>query len=198
MKSFKESTNSKILSVDVQPEYHKNGFNDNYLKNYVNFINKQENGIIFLYNGVETLGMVSEKDYIYWLFENGIDEQIIESSKFYDKGYAFFRYCIDSGIYEDDVVDLIKYMYINNITDSRDMKNNWDEFIEIHGHDHIRELMEFSSDCINVPDLMDYLKTSNVNNCIVIGGGRNECLKEVEIALKALNFNYTAIENLIY
>ena len=185
-----------VISVDVQPEYFTaHGFDKNFLSKYVKYINKQ-NSVVFLYNGADTLGMVSESDYQMWLFDNGVSEDVINSSEFYDKGYAFFRYCIDSGIYEDDVVDLVKFMAKNNINDSRDIGEHWDEFIKEHGHHHLRELLEFSEDCIHIPDLMDYLRP--FNNIILLGGARGQCLKEVEIALKSLGKQHSFFESLIY
>lgn len=196
-----ESMNSVVLSVDVQPEYFGgNGFNNKFLRNYINKLNSSNN-IICLYNGYDTLGMITENDYKMWLIENGLDEEKLDSIIFYDKGYAFFRYCMDSGIDEDDVVELVRYMYENDINDSRDLKdrNKWDDFIALHPNKtELRELLEFADDCINIPDLMEELKKLRGKNIELIGGGREECLKEVEIALKALNIPYKTNDSLIY
>ena len=104
-----------IINVDIQPEYQSYiSFN---LNEWVNFLNQstENNNIIFLYNGQDTLGMVSESEYIDWLFNLGIDEEVIDNATFFDKGYAFFRYCMDNSIDEDAIVDLIKYMVTNDI-----------------------------------------------------------------------------------
>ena len=57
-------------------------------------------------------------------------------------------------------------------------------------------LLENAGDMINIPDLMDFLK--NYSNIVLLGGGVNECLKEVEIALLALNKNFNVINKFTY
>lgn len=124
-----------IINVDIQPEY-KNYISFN-INKWVDFINKNalKNNIVFLYNGVETLGMIDENSYQEWLIGLGIDEDIIYNATFYDKGYAFFRYCMDNSIDEDNIVDLVKYMVRHNITDSRDIDEDmWDNYMEETNH----------------------------------------------------------------
>lgn len=187
-----------LCVVDIQPEY-KSGFSY-FLQDFISFLNENYDSLsnlTFFYNGHDTLGMISESDYKWWWVENGLDERIIDEAIFYDKGYAFFRYCIDSGINDNQISNLIKFMIDNNINDSRDLtKEFWDNFIESYGDEDIRGLLEISDDCISIPDLMDELK--GYNNIIVCGGGVDECLKEVEIALNALNKNYTVLTKYTY
>jgi hypothetical protein len=157
------------------------------------------NSITFLYNGKE-LGMVSENDYKYWLIENGLKERNLDAIRFYDKGYAFFRYCMDEGIEEQEIVNLVKYMIKNNINDSRDIDEEmWQGFMSEYGYDssEIRDLLEPADDCINIPDLMDYLQKYS-GKIIICGGGINECFKEVEIALSALGKPYNVLTEYTY
>lgn len=191
--------NVDYISVDIQPEY-EDGFNFN-LSNYLNFLNENVgnfNRLIFLYNGQDTLGMISKSEYINWLYDNGLYEEVIEKINFFDKGYAFFRYCIDSNIDEDEIVDLVKFMQKNDINDSRDINDDmWLQFIkEYPNNKDIKNLMEYADDMINIPELMDFLK--QFSNIVLCGGGINECLKEVEIALLALNKNYKLNHDFIY
>jgi hypothetical protein len=192
-----------IINTDIQPEYEKYiSFN---LREWVSFINKnsESNKIVFLYNGENTLGMISEGDYKEWLFELGIDEEVIYNSTFYDKGYAFFRYCIDKNINEDAIVLLIKFMIKNNINDSRDM--NWKGFVKEYKEEfrddatgmwELKELLEGASDMISIPDLMDFLE--RYSNIVLTGGGINQCLKEVEIALLSLDKKYNTLSKFTY
>lgn len=188
-----------LISVDIQPEY-ENWITFN-LSDWVNFINRNayDNRIVLLYNGADTLGMVSEGEYINWLFELGVEEEVINHAIFYDKGYAFFRTCMDSNINMDNIVDLVQYMINNDITDSNDIDEDmWNDYIQTtqHNQEEVRELLENADNMISVPDLMDFLK--NYSNIVVFGGGINECLKEVEIALLALNKNYDILNQYTY
>lgn len=202
-----EATNKILVSVDMQPEYHykqskMGGYGDDILTGFINALNSDDyNRKIVLYNGHDTLGMINESDYKMWLFDNGVEEEKLDTIIFYDKGYAFFRFCMDSGIDEEDIVALVKFMSKHNITDSRDIKESdlWDEFIKEYDKQELRELLEDAGDCINIPDLMDWLERNvRGGNIELIGGGANECLKEVEIALQALGINYTKNSKLIY
>lgn len=191
-------SNKTIINVDIQPEYEK--FIP-FLGEWVSFINENSNNnrIVFLYNGADTLGMISESEYISWLFDLGIDEEVIDTATFYDKGYAFFRYCMDSGIDEENISDLVKFMLKHNINDSREIDSDmWDEFMNETGNskEDVRELLEFADDMISIPDLMDFL--NSYNNIVLLGGGINECLKEVEIALLALDQKYNIMSKFTY
>lgn len=197
---LKEATvNGKtIVNVDIQPEY-ESYINTFDLITWAKFLNKsaKTNRIIFLYNGADTLGMVSEQDYRSWLIENGV--RITDNAIFYDKGYAFFRYCMDNSIDEQNIADLVKYMMQNNINDSRDIDSEmWDDYMKTTGHDQqdVRELLENAGDMINIPDLVEFLQ--NYNSIVLTGGGINECLKEVEIALLAMDKPFTILREYTY
>jgi len=190
--------NKTIINVDIQTEY-KNYISFN-LYEWVELLNNKndENKIIFLFNGPE-LGYQSEDEYKMWLLDLGLNEETIVDSVFYDKGYAFFRYCMDEGIDDELIVDLIKFMIDNNINDTRDIDNDmWNTFTSKskHNTESIRDLLEHASDMIYIPELMNFLK--NENNIVLLGGGLNECLKEVEIALLALNKNYVVHNRFTY
>lgn len=194
-----EFSSKTIINVDIQPEY-KNWITFN-INNWVNFINQngEQNNIVFLYNGADTMGMIEEYEYQNWLIELGIDENIIENATFYDKGYAFFRYCMDNSIDEDNIADLVKYMVRHDITDSREIDNDmWNDFMKETNHtlQDVRELLENADDMLSIPDLMDFLV--RYSNILLTGGGINECLKEVEIALLALDKPYNILSQFTY
>ena len=188
-----------IINVDIQPEY-QNYITFN-LNNWVGFINNNSeiNNIIFLYNGADTLGMIDEYTYKEWLLELGVDEDVLYNATFYDKGYAFFKYCIDNSIDEDNIADLVKYMVKHNITDSRDIDEEmWNNYMveTNHTQQDVRDLLENAGDMISIPDLMNFL--DNYSNIILTGGGINECLKEVEIALLSLDRDYHTLSEFVY
>lgn len=187
-----------LIVVDVQPEYAPwmNGIHRG-LFEYINQHHNELSNLTFLYNGEDTMGMVSEYDYREWLVDNGLDEDIAYEATLYDKGYAFFRNCMDRGGDDEELVNLVKFMRDNGINDSRELDQDfWETFIEQYGSENIRELMEDSEDCINIPDLMDFLE--RFNNIVLVGGGINECLKEVELALDALDKRYDTWNKFTY
>lgn len=148
-----EFNGKTIINVDIQKEY-ENWITFN-INDWVDFINDnyKNNNIIFLYNG-ESMGMTDKNSYIYWLFELGINEEVLESSDFYDKGYAYFRYCMDNSIDEDNIVDLVKFMLKHNINDSRDINTEmWELYMQETNHNQsdVRDLLENASDLINIP-----------------------------------------------
>ena len=193
--------NSNLISVDIQPEYQSAFSFDTY--SFGNMINDSYNNLqslTFLFNGPD-LGMISEDEYKWWLVEScGVDENIAYNGRYFDKGYAFFRYCMDEGVGEDDIVDLIKFMMRHNINDSRDMDEEaWSIYMQEYNHDQsdVRDLLEYADDMIHIPELMEYLQNYG-GNIVICGGGINECMKEVEIALMALDKNYRVLTKYTY
>lgn len=193
-------TNSNFISVDIQPEYQDSFTFDIY--SFTEFLNKNYNklnSLTFLFNGPE-LGFPSENEYMWWLVENGLNEEVLNYATFYDKGYAFFRYCMDEGIDDDELINLIKYMMSHNINDSREIDEKmWNDFMMKYNYDQseIRDLLEVADDMINIPELMNFLQKYS-GKIILCGGGINECLKEVEIALMVLDKNYNILTKFTY
>jgi hypothetical protein len=193
--------NANLISVDIQPEY-ENDITFN-LDSFIMFLNKNidvMNSLTFLYNGQDTLGMISEAGYRGWLFEKGLKEAIVDSARYFDKGYAWMRYCMDEGAEEEEIVNLVKYMIRHNVNDSRDIDEEmWIGFMKEYGYNssEVRDLLEPAQDCINIPDLMEYLQKYS-GKLVLCGGDINECFKEVEIALTALEKNYNVLTEYTY
>jgi hypothetical protein len=189
-----------LLIVDIQPAYQR--WISFSMFSFIQFINKNYdkfNKIIFFFNGPE-MGYENEYDYKTWLYEHEIDEEVFDYANFYDKGYNFFRTCIDAGIYEEDTVKFLKFMLNKNIHDSRYIeKKDWIEFVKLHPDAIIlRDLLEGSEDCIWIPDLIDYIEDNVDDDILLCGGHATECLKEVEIALLVLNKNYQILKEFTY
>jgi hypothetical protein len=194
------SAGKTFISVDIQPEYSKwFSFKIHHFTNFLNKNYSKFNDIILLYNGVE-MGMTSESDYGMWLLENGLNEEILDYITFFDKGYSFFRTCMDQSITETAIVNFVKFMYANDVHDSRDMdRNMWAKYLRQYRYTdkkEVYELLKCSDDCVHIPDLMDFIK--GYTNIVLTGGGIKECLKEVEIALQALNKPYKIYPKFTY
>ncbi len=183
-----------LLVVDIQPEYKDYIY---FIPDFVKYVNRTKNNVVFLYNGADTLGMIPEPEYQEWLTEKGVRDNVVYNATFYDKGYAFFRNCMDRGLDHDEIVGLVKLMYEKGVNDSRDLDEDfWEEYVAQFGSQDFREAVEKSEDCIYIPELMDFL--TNYDDIILCGGGEHQCLKEVEIALDALGKKYKRLEQYIY
>lgn len=187
------TSNKTLIVVDIQPEY------ENYMKfkpyqftQWLNENSSEYNRIVFLFNGPD-LGFPSEHEYIGWLLENDLNEELLNEIQFYDKGYNFFRNAIDAGLDTIEIVKLIKYMIDNNINDSRDIK----QWQTLNLDPSVIETLEDNEDSINIPDVLHYL-TDIPGDLYICGGGKNECLLEVELCLQAKDRNYTKLNQWIY
>jgi hypothetical protein len=90
-------------------------------------------------------------------------------------------------------------MHQNNITDSRDINSKFcKKFRKEYPDDYstVGDLLEYSGDMISIPDLMYFI--NDFDNIILLGGGINECLKEVEISLMLLNKGYQIEHDFTY
>jgi len=192
-----------LVVVDIQPEYMDNIYFDMY--QFCDYLNENygKRPIGILYNGDMTVGEVSEDELKFWYMEHGF--KYAYEVDYYDKGYGFFRYCMDSSADSEDLVRLIKFMQERNIIDSRQLAGkDWDDFVSIFKNEsveYIREILERSEDLINIPDLMDWLSNWTKDNSGPIelcGGAAEQCLAEVEIALQANDQNYNVNYDWIY
>ena len=119
-------------------------------------------------------------------------EEVLNMSEFYDKGYAFFRSCMDNGINHELLIELIKFLMRYDLYDARDLDDDhWQEFGNLFGEDddfeYLKEML-IDGEFFGIPDLMDRLQS--YSNIVITGGGVDECLKEVELALEALGKPY--------
>lgn len=188
-----------LVCVDIQPSYEDFLTFDTY--KFGQFLNESNfNQIIYLFNGPD-LGMEDSDEIASWLFDEcGVEEDVLDNIMFFEKGYAFFRYLMDEGVDEDSIVSIIRYMYSNGFNDSRDLsEEDWDEYVNQNQNvnsEEVREYLENAGDCVIIPELLDFM--SNYNNISICGGGKDECLREVEIALDVLGKNYKEINEFIY
>jgi hypothetical protein len=182
---IKESRNQKVISVDIQPEYNKHiSFN---LSKYFDWLS-QQSSILYFYNGADTVGRDTESDVISFMVDNGFPEEDIHNVEFVDKGYAFFRAWMDYGVDEDDIIKVVKHMISRREYDSRDIK----DFHKLVDLDDLPE-----DEPIAIPDI-SFSLLNRYNSSILVGGGSNECLLEIELLLRSLNISYRKNNQFIY
>ena len=200
----KASRGRPIICVDVQPAYSgiMDGDEDATMEKAIRFVNDSRAPCLMFVNaeqeGLTTDTVADVK--MYWE-DSGFEPENWGRIEVFDKGYGYFRAWMDIGIEERHIIRVIREMYKQNVHDSRGLFDQ-DE-------DKIAEYLEPIAQSINtegqylVDDplivgwaALDQLK--RYNNCYLIGGGRNECLKEVAILMNAFNIKYKMIDELIY
>lgn len=201
-----EGKNHPVIVVDVQPEY------DNPVNpRIIDFVNKQTGPVLFFVNAEDqglsgdTVQSIKE----YWnnavcpeeerySYDEENDEYIenpncptINWQRFQiaDKGYGFFRSFMDQGVPDSTIIKMIRYLYQRKLHDARDLDD--EEYIAIMGSDELRD-ESFNINWTSVAQLKRF------SGAYIVGGGRNECLREVELLMNAFNIKYNRIDSLVY
>ena len=193
LKKLNENSSRDLIIVDIQPAYKDGIYFDMYeFADYINENADNFNRIFFLYNG-EELGLDSWQDISYWYEEHGLDSITVSGEEF-EKNYGFFRDLMDNSVDYDDIVNIGKYMLQNNITMSSEIERSVLESFELE--DEIIENILNDGYNMYIPDVSELLE--NVTNPILVGGGQDECLAEVEILLQILDKDYSLNHDWIY
>jgi hypothetical protein len=202
-----EGRNTPVICVDVQPEYM-----NPVLEDIIQFVNNQT-GPVLMYVNAEDQGLSGDtvQDVkSYW--EDTIrgedadpedyNDSPINWSRFQivDKGYGFFRTFIDAGISDKVIIKTIRLMYQNKVYDSRELfggehsDDYAEKFEQFIGHEFESWML---SDGITVK-WTSVAQLKRFSGAYIVGGGRNECLKEVELLMNAFNIKYKRIDHLVY
>lgn len=203
---FRELTEGKNLPsiiVDVQPAYdHAINF---FMDDLVEFIARQRGPILMFVNADET-GMTDdnvEHEIFPWWEENferaGYDfyEHGLDKMEFIDKGYGYLRGWMDIGVPDKYIIRTIREMYRQKVSDSR----------ELFGGDQSQDYVENMAS-LGIPErvLQDPIsvvwvsiaKLKQYSGGYIMGGSREECLREVELMMNAFNLPARRVERFIY
>jgi hypothetical protein len=206
-----EGLNQPIICVDVQPEYAYYGNNDMICQKIIQFVAKSTGPVLF-YMNAEDQGMSGDTvDTIKQYWEESMGgkfndkteqwEHTIDWSRFtlVDKGYGYLRAWMDGGIPDAAIIKTIRMMYQAKVSDSRELFGGQDSetyapgLKELLGPDYITALDDpLSVGWTNVAQLRKF------NGAYIVGGGRGECLREVELLMNAFNIKYKRIDSLVY
>lgn len=192
--------NRNVIVVDIQPAYESGWDNPRQLYEVMDFLNSQ-NQILMLVNADSDGFTDDTKDsvYEYWL-EHDFDEEKFSDVTYFDKGYGFLRSWMDNGVSEHTIIRVIREMYRNRVWDSRELFGGEDSdeyetlFEEFVGH-------EFQDWMLSDPLIVEYVPLKllkKFEGSYIIGGGRNECLREVELIMNAFNIKYKRIDKFVY
>ncbi len=194
-----------VILVDFQPAYSAGYDYDDALQSVANYLNNFNGKALIFYNG-EDVGVEDTLDEVEeHYYEHGLDLETSISAdlKFVEKGYAFLRGWMDNDIVEDwMIIKVFRYMYNNRLYDSRDIEE-----------DQLKAILSDGNREVNINDDLIYTMTTDNIYCapwfepndlkrytpaLMGGGGRDECLREIELMMNAFNFKYKRVANWLY
>ena len=201
-----ESSSTNILVVDVQPAYASHS--DRVLPAIQDLIAKSTGKIAVLYNGDGTteddlnsvlmyLTGESEEDYYddeteeFREPEDTVLKQKLQGAKFFEKTYGFFRGWMDQGVDDAAIIKTVRAMAQARTHDSRDLDN----LPELLG-DQYQDWME--DDSLQYPDAVSVAFLKQISPFYMVGGGRQECLREIELLCNAFNIRFKRVDSMTY
>ena len=210
-----------VIVVDVQPEY--SGMNDSnessVFPQIINFVNKQTGPVLMFVNAEDQglSGDTIQDIKQYWddticpeeeryTHDEETDDYIetpncpkINWQRFAiaDKGYGYFRSWMDHGIEPATIVATIRELYQQKKSDSREL-----QFPAFNKRTPQQSLImgameEMEGDPISV-NWTSVSQLKRFNGAYIVGGARDQCLREVELLMNAFNIKYKRIDSLIY
>jgi len=214
-----EGLSHPVICVDVQPEYNGHPWpptNPKFVQ-IMNFVQKQKGPVLFFVNAEdqgmsgdsiqqiqqfwdETLVTEGEEgddengDYYYKEPESPIDWRRFE---IVDKGYGYLRSWMDHGIETSTIIATIREMYVQRVTDTRDLEFPASSQRTITQSLIMGAINEMNGDPMTV-GWASVAQLKRFNGAYLVGGGREECLKEVELLMNAFNIKYKRVDSLIY
>lgn len=208
-----EGFNHPVIVVDVQPEYAYYDNNQQVCDKIVHFVNKQTGPVLMFINAEDTGVSDDTKEEIvrYWeqVEAEGQDidlDDMFDNDPYYtgpidwnrftvvDKGYGYLRSWMDHGLADATIIRVIREMYQLKISDSRDFENSSVNLEELVGNEW-DAWMWSSSLTVNWTSVAQLKRFSGA---YIVGGGRNECLREVELLMNAFNIKYRRVDSLVY
>lgn len=209
-----------IICVDVQPEY--SGINDGceggLFDEIIQFVCKQTGPVLFFVNAEDQglSGDTIQDIQLYWDDTIGTpgEEGEDENGEYYyseptspidwrrftivDKGFGYLRAWMDRGVPDNIIVQTIREMYRQKVQDTRDLEfpGNMQERTPMQSQ-IMGAIEEMDGDPMSV-GWTSVAQLKRFNGAYLVGGGRQECLREVELLMNAFNIRYKRVDSLVY
>ena len=191
-------TNQDCIVVDIQPEYVEY-MGIRWIPDLMEFLNKQNKILMFV--NAEDQGATSDTVddiKIFW-HENGFDENKFKDVIVEDKGYGYLRSWMDfPHIKQSAIIKTIREMHRQRVNSSDELFGGWEH------PDYVKNMTEQ----LDVPeDLLDdtiYTEWTSIaqlkrfNGSLMMGGAKDECLREVQLLMNAFNIRYREVNKFIY
>lgn len=197
-----DSKNTPIIVVDVQPAYEPYISFD--MGELCEFLNNQKSKILMYVNAEET-GITEDNihnNIIPWwndhFYNADLDfDDVINRCEFFDKGYGYLRGWMDTGVDDAVIIRCIREMYSQKVHDSRDL------FGGEESDDYIENMLKLGLSEENLVDSISVgwvsvAKLKEYSGCYIMGGGKNECLREIELLMNSFNIKYKRVSKFVY
>jgi hypothetical protein len=189
-----------VIVVDVQPEY--SGMNDgdenSVFTEIINFVNQQTGPVLMFVNAEDqglsgdTVQSIRE----YW-DDSGFDPENWRRVQIADKGYGYLRSWMDSGIEPATIIATIRELYQQRKTDSRELQFPASNRRTPQQSLIMGAMQEMEDDPISV-NWTSIAQLKRFSGAYLVGGARDQCLREVELLMNAFNIRYKRIDSLVY
>ena len=104
---------------------------------------------------------------------------------------------MDAGIDPRLIIKLIRYMYQQKANSSSDIVWPAADKITPDEKEIMQVVKRFGRDSFNI-NWTSVAQLKRFNGAYLVGGARNECLREVELLMNAFNIKYKRIDSLVY
>ena len=189
-----------VIVVDVQPEY--SGMNDgdenSVFTEIINFVNQQTGPVLMFVNAEDqglsgdTVQSIRE----YW-DDSGFAPENWRRVQIADKWYGYLRSWMDSGIEPATIIATIRELYQQRKTDSRELQFPASNRRTPQQSLIMGAMQEMEDDPISV-NWTSIAQLKRFTGAYIVGGARDQCLREVELLMNAFNIRYKRIDSLVY
>lgn len=208
-----EAASTNLLIVDVQPEYAQ--WSNPILPGIQNMIAKSTGRVVIVFNdfgGGDTAEAVyhylagHDEEYDGYVYNDETDdyepaeltplEEKLQNAEYKQKEFGFLRSMMDMGVSDRVIIHILREMYMQKVNDSRDLElASLPEEIQ----QEISNIgFDWDSDGIFIQDWVPAGMLKQLSPFYMMGGGRTECLREIELICNAFNIRYKRIDQLIY
>ena len=197
-----EARRNKVILVDFQPAYNTNmqtgedaiepgnTWYSTALSNACEYINKRNPEVLAFFNGMD-VGIYDTDDDVYdHYLAHGLNPNA--NIQLREKSYAFLRGWMDNGASPNAIIKVLRAIYVDGNFGSDDYN---EEFLRQLLGEEFRDYMMY--DILYIPEIV-IAELKTFSGALIGGGGRDECLRELEILMSAFNIRYKRVQDWMY
>lgn len=188
-----EARRGHLILVDFQPAYQSEDWGyDEAIESAIAYINAKQPQVTAFYNG-EDVGIEDTREEVFWHYvEHGLDEDLSHLFTFKEKSYAWLRNWMDQGVDDSKIIKVVRYMVMNDFNDSREIDEEvFQQLLGDADWDMLRD------DNIYLPEI-NIAQLKELSGALMGGGGKHECLKELQLFMNSFNIKYKEVQDWIY